>query len=139
MRQRGPIALLLIVSTAFFLYPIANAISSAAGHPWPGPKVGSAATRAQRPGPPVHPRADQVRRRVRQLDLGRDHADVDKGTIYTPETLQKIDAITKSLDGWDYDARIDERKAEKQRLQKEGKKTKPRSTRSSTGCSRPIP
>ena len=64
---------------------------------------------------------------------------VDEGTIYTPETLQKIDAITKSLDGWDYDARIDERKAEKQRLQKEGKKTQGRDQRaSSTGCSRPI-
>ena len=53
VRQRGPIALLLIVSTAFFFYPIANAISSAAGHGWPGPKVrvGSDA-RAQQPDHP---------------------------------------------------------------------------------------
>ena len=50
VRQRGPIAVLLILSTAFFFYPIANAISTASGHPWPGPrvKVGSDA-RAQQP------------------------------------------------------------------------------------------
>ena len=57
---------------------------------------------------------------------------VDEGTIWTPETLQKIDAITKSLDGWDYDARVDERKHARERLEKEGKLTQGRDQRASS-------
>ena len=59
-----------------------TAISTAVGHPWPGPvvRIGSDA-RAQLPGSPVHPRADEVRRRVRQLDARRDHGVVEEGTI----------------------------------------------------------
>ena len=125
VRQRGPIAVLLILSTAFFLYPTVNAISTAAGHPLPGPRVrvGSDA-RAQLPDHPfIHAQAKFAG------DFGNSTPvailfTVDEGTIYTPENLAKIDAITKSLDGWDYDARVDERKAEKERLQKAGGKTR---------------
>jgi predicted RND superfamily exporter protein len=125
VRQRGPIALLLILSTAFFLYPTLNAISTAAGHPLPGPRVrvGSDA-RAQLPDHPfIHAQSKFAG------DFGNATPVaillvVDEGTIYTPENLAKIDAITKSLDGWDYDARTDERKAEKERLQKDGKETR---------------
>ena len=125
VRQRGPIALLLIVSTGFFLYPIANAISSAVGHPWPGPKVrvGSDA-RAQLPDHPFIHAQNKFAGEFGNSTSVVIMLTVDEGTIYTPEILQKIDAITKSLDGWDYDARVDERKAEKQRLQAEGKKSK---------------
>jgi predicted RND superfamily exporter protein len=125
VRQRGPIALLLILSTAFFLYPTVNAISSALGHPLPGPRVrvGSDA-RAQLPDHPfIHAQNKFAG------DFGNSTPvaillTVDEGTIYTPENLAKIDAITKSLDGWDYDPRTDERKAEKERLQKQGGKTR---------------
>jgi len=124
VRQRGPIALLLILSTAFFLYPTANAISTALGHPLPGPRVrvGSDA-RAQLPDHPfIHAQSKFAG------DFGNATPVaillVVDDSIYTPENLAKIDAITKSLDGWDYDARGDERKVEKERLEKEAKKTR---------------
>ena len=59
VRQRVPIALLLVLSTAFFLYPTLNAISTGLGHPLPGPqvRVGSDA-RAQLPDHPfIHAQA----------------------------------------------------------------------------------
>ena len=125
VRQRGPIALLLMLSTAFFLYPTVNAISTAVGHPLPGPsvRVGSDA-RAQLPDHPfIHAQAKFAGDFGNATPVAILYV-VDEGTIYTPENLAKIDAITKSLDGWDYDARTDERKAEKDRLTKEGKKTR---------------
>ncbi|HXZ84886.1 MAG TPA: MMPL family transporter [Myxococcota bacterium] len=125
VRQRGPIALLLLLSTAFFLYPTVNAISSALGHPLPGPqvRVGSDA-RAQLPDHPfIHAQAKFTGEFGNSTPVVILYT-VDEGTIYTPEDLQKIDAITKSLDGWDYDARLDERKAERERLQKAGGKTR---------------
>ncbi|HTO06719.1 MAG TPA: MMPL family transporter [Myxococcota bacterium] len=125
VRRRVPIAFLLILSTGFFFYPIANAIFSAAGHPLPGPKVrvGSDA-RAQLPDHPfIHAQAKFAGDFGNATPVAILYT-VDEGTIYTPENLAKIDAITKSLDGWDYDPRADERKAEKQRLDQEGKKSK---------------
>ncbi|HTO52145.1 MAG TPA: MMPL family transporter [Myxococcota bacterium] len=125
VRRRLPIAFLLLISTAFFFYPILNALVSAAGHPLPGPsvRIGSDAN-AQLPDHPfIHAQAKFAG------DFGNTTAvlilyTVDEGTIYTPENLQKIDDITKSLDGWDYDPRSDERTAEKERLEKETHKTK---------------
>src|SRR5262249_15024680 len=125
VRQRGPIAVLLFLSTAFFFYPIANGMLSIAGKPLPGPKVrvGSDA-RAQLPDHPfIHAQTKFAG------DFGNSTPvvilyTVDEGTIWTPENLQKIASITKSLDGWDYDARSDERKAEKKRLEADTKKTK---------------
>jgi len=39
VRHRGIVASLLILSTAFFAYPIVNAIFATAGMPLPGPQV----------------------------------------------------------------------------------------------------
>jgi predicted RND superfamily exporter protein len=125
VRQRVPIALLLVLSTAFFLYPTLNAISTGLGHPLPGPqvRVGSDA-RAQLPDHPfIHAQA-KFTGEFGNSTLVVILYTVDEGTIYTPESLQKIAEITKSLDGWDYDARLDERKAERERLQKAGGKTR---------------
>ena len=122
VRQRGPIALLLVLSTAFFLYPTVNAISTAVGHPLPGPRVrvGSDA-RAQLPDHPfIHAQSKFAGEFGNSTPVAILFT-VDEGNIYTPESLAKIDEITKSLDGWDYDARIDERKAAKEELQKAGK------------------
>jgi predicted RND superfamily exporter protein len=125
VRQRGPIAILLILSTAFFLYPTVNAISTAAGRPLPGPRVrvGSDA-RAQLPDHPfIHAQAKFAGEFGNSTPVAILYT-VDEGTIFTPDNLAKIDAITKSLDGWDYDARLDERKAEKERLQQLGGKSR---------------
>jgi uncharacterized protein len=125
VRQRGPIALLLVLSTGFFLYPTVNAISTALGHPLPGPqvRVGSDA-RAQLPDHPfIHAQSKFTGEFGNSTPVAILFT-VDEGTIYTPENLQKIAEITKSLDGWDYDPRTDERKAERERLQKQGGRTK---------------
>jgi predicted RND superfamily exporter protein len=125
VRQRGPIAVLLFLSTAFFFYPILNGITTAAGHPMPGPtvRVGSDA-RAQLPDHPfIHAQAKFAGDFGNATPVAILYT-VDEGTIWTPENLEKINSITRSLDGWDYDPRTDERKAERQRLEKETKKTK---------------
>ncbi|MFI5316987.1 MAG: RND family transporter [Myxococcota bacterium] len=122
VRQRGPIALLLVLSTAFFLYPTVNAISTKFGHPLPGPRVRvDSDARAQLPDHPfIHAQSKFAGEFGNSTPVAILYT-VDEGTIYTPENLAKIDEITKSLDGWDYDARTDERKAERERLQKAGK------------------
>ena len=125
VRQRGPIAALLALSTAFFLYPTVNAISTLAGHPLPGPLVRvSSDARAQLPDHPfIHAQTKFTGEFGNSTPIAILYT-VDEGTIYTPDDLQRIDRITKSLDGWDYDARTDERKAERERLQKAGGKTR---------------
>jgi predicted RND superfamily exporter protein len=125
VRQRGPIAFLLLASTLFFLYPTVNAISTAIGHPLPGPRVrvGSDA-RSQLPDHPFVHAQDKFAGEFGNSTLVAIALVVDEGTIYTPETLAKVAELTKSLDGWDYDARTDERKAEHKRLEAEGKKTR---------------
>ena len=122
VRQRRPIAVLLVLSTLFFAYPIANGIATAVGHPWPGPvvRIGSDA-RAQLPDHPFIHAQNKFAGEFGNSTLVAIAVVVNEGTIYTPETLQKIDAITKSLDGWDFDARSDERKAARVELEKAGK------------------
>ena len=120
VRRRHPIALLLVLSTLFFLYPTANAISTAFGHPGPGPvvRIGSDA-RAQLPDHPFIHAQTKFAGEFGNSTLVAIAVVVKDGTIWTPETLAKIDAITKSLDGWDYDARTDERKHAREELEAE--------------------
>ncbi len=124
VRRRHPIAVLLVLSTLFFLYPIANGVATALGHPWPGPvvKIGSDA-RAQLPDHPFIHAQTKFAGEFGNSTLVAIALVVKDGTIWTPETLGKIDAITKSLDGWDYDARIDERKHAREELEAEGRLT----------------
>jgi len=39
IRNRLPLAVLLVLATLFFLYPLANTLLDAAGHRMPGPTV----------------------------------------------------------------------------------------------------
>jgi predicted RND superfamily exporter protein len=125
VRNRGPIALLLVLSTLFFLYPSVNAVMTAVGHPWPGPvvRIGSDA-RAQLPDHPFIHAQSKFAGQFGNSTLVAIALVVDEGTVYTPETLQKIDAITKSLDGDDYDPRLDERKHARAELEKQGTLTR---------------
>jgi len=125
VRQRVPIAALLVLSTLFFLYPTANGISTALGHPWPGPvvRIGSDA-RAQLPDHPFIHAQNKFAGEFGNSTLVAIALVVEEGTIWTPETLAKIDAVTKSLDGWDYDARSDERKYARSELEQAGGRTR---------------
>jgi predicted RND superfamily exporter protein len=124
VRWRHPIAVLLVLSTLFFLYPTANGIATALGYPWPGPivRIGSDA-RAQLPDHPFIHAQTKFAGEFGNSTLVAIAVVVKDGTIWTPDTLQKIDAITKSLDGWDYDARTDERKHAREELEAEKRLT----------------
>jgi predicted RND superfamily exporter protein len=125
VRQRVPIAFLLVLSTLFFAYPIANGVATALGQPWPGPvvRIGSDA-RAQLPDHPFIHAQDKFAGHFGNSTLVAIAVVVENGTIWTPDTLAKIDAITKSLDGWDYDARTDERKHARKELEASGALTR---------------
>ena len=122
VRFRHPIAAGLALATLFFLYPTVNAISTGLGRPLPGPsvRIGSDA-RAQLPDHAFIHAQNKFAGEFGNSTLVAIAVVVEQGTIWTPETLAKIDAITKSLDGWDYDARADERKHLRAELEREGR------------------
>ena len=137
VRFRHAIAAGLALATLFFLYPTVNAISTALGRPLPGPsvRVGSDA-RAQLPDHAFIHAQNKFAGEFGNSTLVAIAVVVEQGTIWTPETLAKIDAITKSLDGWDYDARTDERKHRARSSSRRAGSIARRSAPSSTGASR---
>lgn len=120
-RNRAPIGLLLIFTTLFFLYPIVNMVTTAFGNPLPGPVV--RVDTSQRSLYPEHPfihAQDKFAGRFGTSSLVAIGVVVKDGTIFTPEILQKIDRITKQLDGVGYDSHTKERTDLRDRLETEG-------------------
>ncbi len=120
-RNRAPIGLMLIVVTLFFLYPIVNMVKAAFGQPWPGPVV--RVDTSQRSLYPEHPfihAQDKFAGRFGTSSLVAIGVVVKDGTIFTPEVLQKIDRITKQLDGVGYDSHTKERTELRDKLESEG-------------------
>ncbi len=100
MHNRGAVALLLIFSTAFFFYPILNTIFSGFGLRLPGPVVRiDTNARDQWPEHPFINAQDKFAAKFGSATGVAIGLVVKEGTIFTPETLQKIDRITKSIDG----------------------------------------
>ncbi len=119
--QRRAIGALLALATLGFLWPTANAVLTALGHPLPGPVV-RMDTRA-RDLFPEHPfihAQDKFAGRFGNSTVIAIAMVVREGTIFTPENLAKLDRITKSLDGWDYEAHPEERSALKEELRARG-------------------
>jgi hypothetical protein len=120
-RNRAPIGLFLIFTTLFFLYPIVNAALTAAGHPLPGPVVRvDTSQRALYPEHPFIHAQDKFAGRFGSSSLVAVAVTVKDGTIFTPETLQKIDRITKQLDGIGYESHTKERTELRDKLEAEG-------------------
>jgi predicted RND superfamily exporter protein len=121
VRRRAPIGVLLVLATLFFLYPIANAVLSALGSPLPGPvvRVDSKARDLFPEHPFIHAQ-DKFAGRFGNSTLVAIALEVEEGTIFNPETLDKISRITRSLDGWDYESRVPERKALTRALEAQG-------------------
>jgi predicted RND superfamily exporter protein len=117
VKNRFPVAIFLIVSTAFFFYPILNTITSAFGLELPGPVVRiDTNARDQWPQHPFINAQDKFAAKFGSATGVAIGVVVKEGTIFTPETLQKIDRITKSIDGVGagdllppYDSQTDER------------------------------
>jgi hypothetical protein len=111
VRNRNAIGALMGLITLFFAYPIANGFFALAGAQLPGPTVRlNTNARDLFPEHPFIHAQDKFAGRFGNSTLIAVAMVVEDGTIFTPENLQKIDRITKSLDGWDYEAHADERR-----------------------------
>src|SRR3990172_337115 len=100
MHHRAIVASLLILSTTFFFSPILNTILSAFGARLPGPVVRiDTNARDQWPEHPFINAQDKFAAKFGSATGVAIGLVVKEGTIFTPETLQKIDRITKSIDG----------------------------------------
>ncbi len=110
VRHRGLIALFLLVSTSFFFYPILNAALSAFDAKLPGPVVRiDTEARAQWPDHPFIHAQDKFAGKFGGSSTVAVAVVVEEGTIFNPETIQKIHRITRRLDGIGYDSRTEER------------------------------
>ncbi|MCP4004390.1 MAG: MMPL family transporter [bacterium] len=111
VRRRAPIAVLLLIATVFFAYPIVNMLATALGNPLPGPATSiSANARDMFPDHPYIHAQDKFAGRFGNASLVAVAVTVEDGDIFNPATLAKIDRITKGLDGWDYDAQVEARR-----------------------------
>jgi predicted RND superfamily exporter protein len=118
VRNRVLVAALLIASTAFFFYPILNFVLTTVGLPLPGPVV-RVDTR-ERDLWPDHPyihAQDKFSGQFGSSSLVAIGVIVKEGTIFTPETIARIDRITKKLDGLGYDSRTEERDARRDEIE----------------------
>ncbi len=100
VRRRAIVAALLILSTSFFAYPIFNTVMTGFGVPLGGPTVRiDTNARDQWPDHPFIHAQDKFSSKFGSATAVAIGVVVKEGTIFTPEILQKIDRITKSVDG----------------------------------------
>jgi hypothetical protein len=119
--RRRPLGALLALATLAFLWPTANAVLTALGHPLPGPVVRlDSRARDLFPEHPFIHAQDKFAGRFGNSTLVAIAMVVREGTVFTPDNLAKLDRITKSLDGWDYEAHPEERSALKEELRARG-------------------
>ncbi len=121
VRNRALFGLSLILLTLFFLYPILNAISMRFGVALPGPAI-RIDTKARElwPDHPFIHAQDKFAGKFGTSSLVAIAVEVKQGTIFTPETLQKIDRITQALDGIGFDSQTDAREALRSELEERG-------------------
>ncbi len=118
VRNRFGVAMALVIVSLFFLYPTVNAVSSAYGYPLPGPEVRvDASARAQWPDHPFIHAQDKFSKAFGSSSLVAIAVVVKEGTIFTPETLQKLQRITHRLDGEGYNSQTDKREEERDRIE----------------------
>lgn len=86
VRQRVAVATLLILSTAFFFYPILNAFTNSIGYKLPGPIVRvDTEARAQWPDHPFIRAQDKFAGQFGGSAMIAAAVVVKEGTIFTPE------------------------------------------------------
>ena len=127
VKHRFPILLALIAATSFFFYPILNTILTAVGVGLPGPIVRiDTNARDQWPDHPFIHAQDKFAAKFGSATGVAIGVVVKEGTIFTPETLAKIDRITKSIDGVEageqlpsYDSHTEERDALRAKIEEE--------------------
>ena len=140
VRNKFWMAMFLLGTTLFFFYPILNAITRGFGLELPGPYVSvDTSARAQWPDHPFIHAQDKFAKKFGTSSLVAIGVVVKDGTIFTPETLAKLNEITRRLDGVGYDSKIEEREAFREELE-ETRRPHRRAdpAGSSTGASRPT-
>lgn len=121
VRRRGIIACLLIISTAFFFYPILNSAMTALGTPLPGPVVKiDTIARSQWPDHPYIRAQDKFSGIFGGSSTVAMALVVKEGTIFNPVTIRKIHQITMALDGRGYNSHTEERDALRDELDEQG-------------------
>jgi predicted RND superfamily exporter protein len=122
VRNRFPILIALIVSTSFFFFPILNSGLIAFGKGWPDLPSVNVDTRA-RDQWPDHPFIHAQDKFANKFGGSADVAIavvVEEGTIFTPETIDKINRITQRLDGRGYNSHVEERDEMRDQLEEAG-------------------
>jgi predicted RND superfamily exporter protein len=110
VRYRAAVAVFLFVSTSFFFYPILNGALAAFDAKLPGPMVRiDTDARAQWPDHPFIHAQDKFAAKFGGSATIAVAVVVKEGTIFNPETIEKIHRITRRLDGIGYDSHTDER------------------------------
>ena len=118
VRNRFPISVLLVLTTLFFLYPMANAILTGFGVKLPGPIVRvDTEARALWPDHPFIHAQDQFAKEFGSSSLVAVAVVVRDGTIFEPERLEKIQKITQAVDGIGYDSQTDAREERRAELE----------------------
>ena len=120
VRRRFPIAMLLILSTSFFFYPILNAAMTAFEMPLPGPTVRiDTEARSQWPDHPFIRAQDKFSGKFGGSSTVAMALVVEEGTIFNPETLGKIAEMTKRLDGLGFNSQTDAREEVREQLEEQ--------------------
>ena len=110
VRNRFPVAMLLILFSLFFFYPIFNMALSTLGYPLPGPivRVDTNARDLFPDHPYIHAQ-DKFARRFGSSSLIAVAVTVEEGNIFTPETIKIIREVTDRLDGIGFESQTDAR------------------------------
>ncbi len=122
VRHKFPILVALILSTAFFFFPILNAALIAFDMGWKDLPAVNVDTRA-RDQWPDHPFIRAQDKFANKFGGSAEIAIavvVEEGTIFTPEVLDKINRITQRLDGRGYNSHSDERDELRDQLEEAG-------------------
>ena len=118
VRRRGVVAILLILSTSFFAYPIVNTAFTALGSPLPGPMVRiDTVARAQWPDHRFIHSQDKFAGIFGGSSEVFIALVVKQGSIFNPESLAKLKRITRRLDGEGYNSHTDEREEMREQIE----------------------
>ncbi len=122
VRNKAPIMLALIVSTAFFFFPILNSLLLTFELGWknlPAVEIDTKA-RDQWPDHPFIRAQDKFANKFGGSSSVVIAVVVEEGTIFTPEVLGKINRITQRLDGRGFNSYSDEREELRFELEEQG-------------------
>ena len=120
-RNRFWVAMLLILSTLFWLYPIVNTVATGFGYNLPGPIVRiDTNARSLFPDHPYIHAQDKFAKTFGSASLVAIAVIVPDGTIFRADVIDAIREITREVDGIGFESHTDEREALRDELEQAG-------------------